>query len=111
MGIATVFTILFGVTYSMGGAKFAEYKERGKQKDHLTKQIKLNQKIIADQSQWMDRLTELQAQLRLGGRFTKEDGEKLELRIERLRGELNRLEDRVRMRSAPGDMSPSMHEH
>jgi len=41
-------------------------------------------------------LSDLRAQLSIGRRFTGEDGDKLDLRIDRLSDRLDRLEDRIR---------------
>lgn len=68
LGMATLAAILFGFTYWMAGSKIAEQREMSKEKVRLRRQIQLHKRILEEQSTWIDRLDELQAQLPVYGR-------------------------------------------
>lgn len=63
IGIATLFTVLFGLTYGLGGSKIEEQRNLAEDKARLLRQIKLHQRILKEQEKWAGRLEELQAQL------------------------------------------------
>ena len=55
----------------------------------------LNDLRTAQREIWAE-VARLQAQAQVGGRFTSEDGDKLEARLDRLRARIERIEDRNR---------------
>lgn len=63
IGVATLFTVLFGVTYGLGGSKIEEQRKMAEDKTRLLRQIKLHQRILEEKESWRGRLEELQAQL------------------------------------------------
>lgn len=63
IGLITVFTALFGVTYWLAGSQIAEQREIAENKVQLRRQIELNKRILAEKEKWTGRLTELQQQL------------------------------------------------
>jgi cell division protein FtsB len=62
-GIITLFVVLFGLTYWLGGSKIAEQRELAEEKVNLRRQIELHKRIIEEQEKWTGRLAELQEQL------------------------------------------------
>jgi len=63
IGILTLFTVLFVLTYWFGSPMIEKQKWMKDEKARLEHQIKLNRKMIAEQHKWTGRLQELQAQL------------------------------------------------
>jgi hypothetical protein len=63
ISVATLFTLLFGLTYWLGGSKIAEHREMREQKERLSRQIELNRRILDEKEKWTGRLAELQEQL------------------------------------------------
>jgi hypothetical protein len=63
IGVLTLFTLLFGVTYWLGGSKIAEQRQMAEEKQKLLRQMELHKRVIEQQGGWTNRLTELQSQL------------------------------------------------
>ena len=63
IGLATIFTALFGFTYWHGGAEIEEHHQLVEEKRNLQKQIQLHKRILEQQGGWTNRLAELQSQL------------------------------------------------
>jgi len=63
VGIITLFVLLFGVTYWIGGAQVDEYRQMTEDKERLLRQIQLHKRILEEQERWSNRLAELQAEL------------------------------------------------
>jgi hypothetical protein len=61
--MGTLFCVLFGLTYWMGGSKIAEQREMAEEKTRLLRQIELHKRILEEQAAWINRLAELQAEL------------------------------------------------
>lgn len=63
IGIITLFCVLFGLTYWIGGSQIAEQREMAENKVHLLWNIQIDKRILEEQTGWNDRLAELQAEL------------------------------------------------
>jgi hypothetical protein len=63
IGVITLFCVLFGLTYWMGGSKIAEQREIAENKSRLRRQIQLHKRILEEQASWTNRLAEFQAEL------------------------------------------------
>ncbi len=74
IGIVTLFAVLFGFTYWLGGTKIAEQRELAEEKVRLTRQIELHKRIIKEQENWTGRLAELQGQLPIYDQRTSVNG-------------------------------------
>ena len=61
--ITTLSAVLIGVTYWLGGSHIEKQKRLGEDRERLIHQIELHKRIIAEQTNWVDRLAELQSQL------------------------------------------------
>ncbi len=61
--VITLFAILFGLTYWLGGTKISEQRTMAEDKIRLLRQIELHKRIVVEQKNWTGRLEELQAQL------------------------------------------------
>lgn len=75
IGVATLFTVLFGLTYGLGGSKIEEQRTMAEQKTRLLRQIKLHKRILEEQKNWTGRLEELQSQLPVYGQRVSVNGE------------------------------------
>jgi len=75
IGVATLFTVLFGLTYGLGGSKIEEQRTMAEQKTRLLRQIQLHKRILEEQKNWTGRLEELQAQLPVYGQRVSVNGE------------------------------------
>jgi Tfp pilus assembly protein PilO len=63
IGVATLITVLFGLTYWIAGSSFAEQRTLTEEKARLERQIKLHTRILEEKESWMGQLQELQKQL------------------------------------------------
>jgi len=63
LGIITLSAVLFGLTYRLAGSRIEEQRRIGEEKERLLRQIELHKRILAEQTNWIGRLEELQAQL------------------------------------------------
>lgn len=61
--IITLFTVLLGLTYKVGGPKLTEHRQLVLKKASLKQQLTVNKKTIDQQASWTNRLAELQSQL------------------------------------------------
>jgi Tfp pilus assembly protein PilO len=61
--LVTLTAVLFGLTYWLAGSRIETQKTIGEEKARLLRQIELHRRILAAQTNWNSRLTELQAQL------------------------------------------------
>lgn len=75
IGVIALFTVLFGLTYGLGGSKIKEQRMIAEQKTRLLRQIKLDKRILEEQKNWTGRLDELQAQLPVYGPRVSVNGE------------------------------------
>ncbi len=107
IGVATLFTLLFGVTYWLGGSKIAEHREMREQKDRLTRQIELDKRILQEKEGWTERLAELQEQLPVYDRKVYVTGE-IQKQIKRI-ADKNKL-DFTKSRSDAEKRAGSLYE-
>lgn len=63
LGLITLTSVLFGLTYWLAGSRIVEYRQIKTDKARLLHQIKLHKRILAEKDSWQSRLEELQAQL------------------------------------------------
>lgn len=63
IGLVTLFTVLFGLTYWLAGSQIAEQREIAEDKVRLRRQIELHKRILEEKDRWIGRLNELQAEL------------------------------------------------
>ena len=63
IGIVTLATLLFGITYWLAGAKIERQHEIADGKERLQHQIKLHKRVLEGKESWMGRLEELKVQL------------------------------------------------
>jgi Tfp pilus assembly protein PilO len=63
LGIAALAALLFGFTYWLAGTRIESQRQLGEEKARLLRQIELHKRILAEQTNWVSRLEELQAQL------------------------------------------------
>lgn len=63
IGVVTLATLLIGLTYWMAGTKIDAQRKLTKEKERLTRQIKLHKRILEEKEGWTGRLEDLQAQL------------------------------------------------
>lgn len=63
IGVITLFSVLFALTYWMGSSKIAEQRNMAENKTRLLRQIELHKRILEEQASWTNRLAELQTQL------------------------------------------------
>lgn len=63
IGVATLVTVLFGLTYWIAGSSFAEQRNLAEERARLERQIQLHTRILEEKDSWTGRLQELQEQL------------------------------------------------
>ncbi|MFA5689382.1 MAG: hypothetical protein WC959_09590 [Kiritimatiellales bacterium] len=61
--LATFTILLTGIMYWVGGPKIAVQRRLGAEKERLQRQIEFHQRLLVEQENWTERLTELQAQM------------------------------------------------
>lgn len=63
LGLVTLVSILFGLTYWLAGSRIEEMRQMQADKVRLQHQIKLHQRILSEKDAWYNRRNELQSQL------------------------------------------------
>lgn len=107
IGIVTMATILFGITYSLAGSKIGRQHEQAKEKTRLLRQMKIHKRILETKESWTGRLDELKTQLPVYDTKISVTGEILKL-IKRM-ADQNRL-DLTQSRPAPEKQIGSLYE-
>lgn len=107
IGAVTMFTLLFGFTYWLGGTRIEEQRDLTQEKERLLRQIELHKRILDEQENWTGRLEELKAQLPVYNRRVSVTGEILKT----IKGmaDQNGL-DLTKSRSAPEEQVGTLYE-
>jgi hypothetical protein len=107
LGLATLTTVLFGLTFWMSGSRFEEQRELKAKKARMLHEIELNKRILNEKDAWYKRLEELQAQLPVYD--TKVSISSELVTVIRLTAE-NRQLNLVRTQSTPEKQTGSLYE-